>query len=171
MMECTRECNSRYCRITPAQVALRKRIVVDICNCVSLFWEGTLDMDDRWHEEGLLKLEHSVDAAKGKRKTISSYVKRAMNIEVYNVRGTGIRNPYHLSVGMAAASKVGKEVKRAASSQDPLTGTTKRRKVATVFAEATCRDFAKHDMWQYYCTMRPCFMHVEVCVSGVQPDI
>ena len=130
-----------------------------------------MDMDDRWHEEGLLKLEPSVDAAKRKRKTISSYVKRAMNSEVYNVRGTGVRNAYHLSVGMASASKVGKEVKRAASSQDPLARQAKRRKVATMFAEATCRDMPKHDMWQYYCTMRPCFMHVEVCVSGVQPDI
>ena len=160
LLECTRECNSRYCRITPAQVALRKRIVVDICNCVSLFWEGTLDMDDRWCGEGLLKLEHWLDGAKGKRKTISSYVKRAMNIEVYNVRGSGVRNAYRLSVGMAAASKVGKEVKRAAVSPDPLNRLAKRRKVACVFAESTCRDMGKHHMWQYYCTMRPCFKHV-----------
>ena len=128
-------------------------------------------MDDRWHGEGLLKLNESVEAGKGKRKTISSYVKKAMNIEVYNVRGTGVRNAYHLSVGMATASKVGKEVKRAALSQEPLTGMAKRMKVATVFAESTCRDLVKHDMWQYYCTMRLCFMHVEVWVSGVKPDI
>ena len=65
-----------------------------------------MDMDDRWCGEGLLKLEHSLDGTKGKKKTISSYVKRAMNIEVYNVKGTGVRNAYHLGVGMACVSSI-----------------------------------------------------------------
>ena len=68
LVECTRECNSRYCRMTPAQVTLRKKIVVDICSRVSLVWEGALDMDDRWCGEGLLKLEHSLDGANGEKK-------------------------------------------------------------------------------------------------------
>ena len=86
-----------------------------------------------------------------------------MNIEVYNVRGSGVRNPYHLSIGMAAASIAGKEEKRAAVSQDPDDKTPrphKRANIPTKFAESTCRDMGKHHMWQYYCTMRPCFKHV-----------
>ena len=76
--------------MSPPQVALRKKIVVDICSRVSLFWEGTLDIDGRWVEEGLLKLAPPSDGTQAKRRCISLYVKEAMNIEVYNVRGSGV---------------------------------------------------------------------------------
>lgn len=165
LVECIRECNSRYCRLTPPQVTLRKKIVVDICERVSLFWEGTLDVDDRWIAEGILELDRQHVHVPGatRRSAISSHAKQAMNHELYNVRGSGVQSAYHLSIGMAAGRKSGKEEKRAAVSQDPDDKDQrahKRAKIPTKFAESTCRDMGKHHMWQYYCTMRPCFKHV-----------
>ena len=82
----------------------------------------------------------------------------AMSTKMYNVSGSGVRNAYHLSVGMAAVSNAGgKEVKRAAISQDTEKSKSycKRRKIETVFTETVCRQMATHQMWQHLCTYRP----------------
>ena len=77
-----------------------------------------MDIDDRWPAEGLCALIPAA-AADVKRIAVSGHVKMAMSTKLYNVRGTGVRNAFHLSVGMAAASSAGgKEVKRAAISQE-----------------------------------------------------
>jgi len=107
LAECSKELNHRYCRLGAQQVAIRKRILVGICSRVAVFWESTLDIDDRWPAEGLLALLPAAIPAHGTRQHISGYVKKAMSIKAYNVAGSGVRNPYHLAVGMAAASNDG----------------------------------------------------------------
>ena len=158
LVECTKECHTRYCRLQAAQVTLRKRIVVGICSRVAVFWEGTLDIDDRWSADGLLTLIGPNALTRGKGAAISGHVKMAMTIKTHNVSGTGVRDPFHLAVGMAAASNDGgKEVKRAAISQDRGQNAPgrKRRRVSSVLSETTCRRLAEHHMWQYFCTFRP----------------
>ena len=96
----------------------------------------------------------------------------AMSTKVYNVSGSGVRNAYHLVVGMAVVSIAGgKEVKRAAISQDTekCKSYRKRRKVETAFTESLCRSLPTHQMWQYLCTYRPYPIQFWFLVSGVQP--
>lgn len=157
LAECSKELNHRYCRLGAQQVAIRKRILVGICSRVAVFWEGTLDIDDRWTAEGLLALIPAATPAR-RGKLISGFVKMAMTIKAYNARGSGVRNAYHLAVGMAAArNDGGKETKRAATSQKCGKGAPprKRRKIASALSESSCRRLASHHMWQYFCTFRP----------------
>ena len=158
LAECSKELSHRHCRLGAQQVALRKRILVGICSRVAVFWEGTLDIDDRWPAAGLLGLIPAAPPVPGKKPRISGFLKMAMTIKAYNVAGSGVRNPYHLAVGMAAAvNDGGKEVKRAATSQKCGKGAPprKRRRTASLLSESSCRRLAEHHMWQYFCTLRP----------------
>ena len=151
LAECSKELSYRYCRRGAQQ---ERRVAV--------FWEGTLDIDDRWSAEGLLALLPAALPAPGKRPRISGFLKMAMTIKAYNVAGSGVRNAYHLAVGMAAGANCGgKQVKRAALSQKCGTEAPprKRMKIPSLLSETSCRRLAAHHMWNYFCTLRPHPIH------------
>ena len=140
----------------------QKKILLGICSRVAVFWEGTLDIDDRWSAADLCSLVPAGPRAPGVQPVISVYIKEAMTIKAYNVMGSGVRSPYHLVVGMAAGANCdGKEVKRAALSQKcgKEAPPRKRRNVSPLLSETSCRRLADHHMWQYFCTFRPYPIH------------
>ena len=162
LAECSKELCWRTGRFGVAQVALRKKILLGICSRVAVFWEGTLGIDDRWCAADLCSLVPAGPRVPGERKQISAYIKEAMSIKAYNVRGSGVRSPYHLAVGMAAGANCGgKQVKRAALSQKcgKEAPPRKRKKVPSLLSETSCRRLAAHHMWNYFCTLRPHPIH------------
>lgn len=162
LAECSKELCWRTGRLGVAQVALRKKLLLGICSRVAVFWEGTLDIDDRWSAAGLLSLIPAGPRVPGIQPMVSGFIKEAMTIKAYNVMGSGVRSSYQLAVGMAAGANCdGKEVKRAALSQKcgKEAPPRKRRKVSSLLSETSCRRLTEHHMWQYFCTFRPYPIH------------
>ena len=154
MVECTKECRQKYASISSSQSKLRKDIVAALAGRIALFWEGTLDADERWFQEGHLTLKTPVLNTQGKGRIIQGFVKQAMSHELYNAKGSGVSSGYQLAVGIAVSRQAGPSVKRAAVSQGGPKSKKQRRQVNTAWAESTCRLFAVHHMFNYFVVAR-----------------